>query len=205
MGTALNPLYAPPKPARMPDKTYVELMEQQRLLLLTALGATASGRALTAREETGIQQALAHLTRQDDHIGSARMRQPNLAEFADLLLNPTPAMADAVPVPLSVLTEDCLDVALRFRAMIKGSLKGVFDGDTVEVDWTRPGVVIDISRIRASDVGVALTMTCGQALGRPDPDVHRPSVGADPRRVLAPDPLPPHRPPHLRRPEARPR
>ena len=103
MGTALNPLYAPPKPARMPDRTYVELMEQQRLLLLTALGATASGRALTAREETGIQQALAHLTRQDDHIGSARMRQPNLAELADLLLNPTPAMADTVPVPLSVL------------------------------------------------------------------------------------------------------
>ena len=63
-----------------------------------------------------------------------------------------------------MLTEDCLDVALRFRAMIKGSLKGVFDGDTVEVDWTRPGVVIDISRIRASDIGVALTMTCGQAL-----------------------------------------
>ena len=147
-----------------PTSTYVELMEQQRLLLLTALGATASGRALTAREETGIQQALAHLTRQDDHIGSARMRQPNLAELADLLLNPTPAMADTVPVPLSVLREDCLDVALRFRAMIKGSLKGVFDGDTVEVDWTRPGVVIDISRIRASDIGVALTMTCGQAL-----------------------------------------
>jgi type IV secretory pathway VirB4 component len=92
------------------------------------------------------------------------MRQPNLAELADLLLNPTPAMATSVPVPLSVLTEDCLDVALRFRAMIKGSLKGVFDGDTVEVDWTKPGVVIDISRIRASDIGVALTMTCGQAL-----------------------------------------
>jgi len=32
------------------------------------------------------------------------------------------------------------------------------------VDWNRPGVVIDISRIRASDAGVALTMTCGQAL-----------------------------------------
>ena len=43
-------------------------------------------------------------------------------------------------------------------------MKGVFDGETVEVDWNRPGVVIDISRIRASDAGVALTMTCGQAL-----------------------------------------
>ena len=40
----------------------------------------------------------------------------------------------------------------------------MFDGETVEVDWNRPGVVIDISRIRASDAGVALTMTCGQAL-----------------------------------------
>jgi hypothetical protein len=163
-GRALNPLYAPPRPAGMRDRTYVELIEQHRLLLLTALGATASGRALTAREETGITQALAELTRQADHIGSSRMRQPTLAEFADLLLNPTEAMAAAVPVPLSVLAGDCRDLALRYRAMIKGTLKGVFDGDGVEVDWTRPGVVIDISRIRASDTGVALTMTCGQAL-----------------------------------------
>ena len=164
MGKALNPLYAPPKPAHLEDRVYIELMEQQRLLLLTALGATASGRPLTAREETGIEQALAQLTRQTEHIGSGRMRQPNLAEFCDLMLNPTQAMADAIPVPLTVLADDCLDLALRFRAMIKGSLKGVFDGDTVDIDWNKPGVVIDISRIRASDAGVALTMTCGQAL-----------------------------------------
>jgi hypothetical protein len=164
MGKALNPLYSPPKPPRMGERTYIELMEQQRLLLLTALGATASGRPLTAREETGIEQALAQLTRRVEHVSADRMRQPNLAEFCDLLLNPTQEMASSVPVPLSVLADDCLDLALRFRAMIKGSLKGVFDGETVDVDWNRPGVVIDISRIRASDAGVALTMTCGQAL-----------------------------------------
>lgn len=164
MGRALNPLYAPAKPAHMADHTYIELMEQQRLLLLTALGATASGRPLTATEETGLQQALAQLTRQADHVAADRMRQPNLAELADLLLNPTTEMAAAIPVPVSVLADDCLDLALRFRAMIKGSLKGMFDGETVEIDWDKPGVVIDISRIRASDAGVALTMTCGQAL-----------------------------------------
>ncbi|HET9873175.1 MAG TPA: hypothetical protein VFP89_11360 [Propionibacteriaceae bacterium] len=164
MGKALNPLYAPPKPVRMNERTYIELMEQQRLLLLTALGATASGRPLTAREETGVEQALAQLTRQAEHVGAARMRQPNLAEFCDLILNPTAEMAAAIPVPLSILADDCLDLALRFRAMIKGSLKGVFDGESAEIDWNKPGVVIDISRIRASDAGVALTMTCGQAL-----------------------------------------
>lgn len=164
MGRALNPLYAPPKPDGMAERTYIELMEQQRLLLLTALGATASGRPLTAREETGIEQALAQLTRQADHVAADRMRQPNLAEFCDLILHPTEEMAAAIPVPLTVLADDCLDLALRFRAMIKGTLKGVFDGETVEIDWTKPGVVIDISRIRASEAGVALTMTCGQAL-----------------------------------------
>ena len=164
MGKALNPLYAPAKPPAMDERTYIELMEQQRLLLLTALGATASGRPLTAREETGIEQALAQLTRQNEHVRASRMRQPNLAEFCEVMLHPTQEMADAIPVPLSVLVDDCLDLALRYRAMIKGSLKGVFDGETVEVDWNRPGVVIDISRIRASDAGVALTMTCGQAL-----------------------------------------
>lgn len=164
MGKALNPLYAPVRPPHVDEHTYIELMEQQRLLLLNALGATASGRPLTAREETGIEQALAQLTRQSDHVAADRMRQPNLAEFSELLLNPTAEMAAAIPVPLSVLAEDCLDLALRFRAMIKGALKGVFDGESVEIDWDRPGVVIDISRIRSSDAGVALTMTCGQAL-----------------------------------------
>lgn len=164
MGKALNPLYAPARPTRVDEHTYVELMEQQRLLLLNALGATASGRPLTAREETGIEQALAQLTRQSDNVAADRMRQPNLAEFSELLLNPTAEMAAAIPVPLSVLADDCLDLALRFRAMIKGALKGVFDGESVEIDWNRPGVVIDISRIRSSDAGVALTMTCGQAL-----------------------------------------
>lgn len=164
MGKALNPLYSPPRPPTMAERTYIELMEQQRLLLLTALGATASGRPLTAREETGVEQALAQLTRQADNVAADRMRQPNLAEFCDLMLNPTAEMAASVPVPLSILADDCLDLALRFRAMIKGSLKGVFDGETVEIDWNKPGVVIDISRIRASEAGVALTMTCGQAL-----------------------------------------
>ena len=164
MGKALNPLYSPPKPAAMNERTYIELMEQQRLLLLTALGATASGRPLNAREETGVEQALAQLTRQNEHVRADRMRQPNLAEFCEVLLHPTQAMADAIPVPLSVLVDDCLDLALRYRAMVKGSLKGLFDGETAEVDWNRPGVVIDISRIRASDAGVALAMTCGQAL-----------------------------------------
>jgi len=164
MGKALNPLYAPERPIGVDERTYIELMEQQRLLLLNALGATASGRPLTAREETGIEQALAQLTRQSDHVGADRMRQPNLAEFSELLLNPTQAMADTIPVPLSVLADDCLDLSLRFRAMVKGALKGIFDGETVEIDWNRPGVVIDISRIRSSDAGVALTMTCGQAL-----------------------------------------
>lgn len=164
MGRALNPLYAPPRPAQMDERTYIELMQQQRLLLLAALGATASGRPLTAREETGVEQALGQLTRQADRVSADRMRQPSLAEFCDLLLSPTTEMAAAIPVPLSVLADDCLDLALRYRAMIKGSLRGVFDGETVEVDWNKPGVVIDISRIRASDAGVALTMTCGQAL-----------------------------------------
>lgn len=164
MHAALNPLYAPSRPARMDEQTYIELMEQHRLLLLNALGATSSGRPLTAREETAITEALAQLTRQSDGVAADRMRQPSLAEFAEALLSPTQEMADQVPMPLRVFQEGCLDLGLRFRSMVKGSLKGVFDGEAVDLDWDAPGLVIDISRIRASDAGVALTMTCGQAL-----------------------------------------
>ena len=164
LGAALNPLFAPPRPPGMTEVAYIALTRQQRLLLLNALGATASLRPLTAREELAIELALSALTREAEQVGVARMRQPTMGEFCHLLLHPTEEMARSVPVPLKVLREDCLDLALRFRSMLKGSLAGVFDGDTVDIDLNSPGVVIDISRIRASDAGVALTMTCGQAL-----------------------------------------
>lgn len=164
MHRALNPVYAPPRPVWMDERTYVQRIEQHRMLLLRSLGETASGRPLTAVEDLLLEQALHTLTRQVDGTSADRLAQPTLPQLVEIMLNPTPEMAAAVPIPLEVLTDGGRNLALRFRSMVHGSLRGVFDGEVVDLDFNKPGVVIDISRIRASEAATALTMTCGQAL-----------------------------------------
>lgn len=161
---ALNPLYAPPKPIWMLDSEYVQWVEQHRMLLLRALGETASGRPLTAPEDTLLELALGELTRSNDGVAADRMRQPTMPELVGLMIDPTEEMAARVPVPLQVLQDEGRHLALRFRSMVHGALRGVFDGEAMDLDYSAPGLVIDISRIRASEAAVALTMTCGQAL-----------------------------------------
>lgn len=164
MHAAMNPLFAPPRPSWMDADRYRELMRQHRLGLLNALGATAMGRPLKEPEDTAIELALDAVTRELEDVAVERMKQPTMPEFTDRLLQPTDEMADSIPIPLDYLIEGSRDLALRFRSMVKGALKGVFDGDSVDLDWNGAGIVIDISRVRASDAAVALTMTCGQAI-----------------------------------------
>lgn len=160
---SLNPLWAPRRPDGMDEDRYVREIESHRLLLLRALGETASGRPLTAIEDTMLDLSLSELTRQHDSSVN-RLATPTLPDLVDLMLSPTQGMASSVPIELDLLKRESLNLALRFRSMVRGSLRGVFDGRTVDVDLDAPGFVIDISRIRASDAAVALTMTCGQAL-----------------------------------------
>lgn len=158
---ALSPLYAPDKPEWMKAEEYRQQIYQHRMTLMKALGETASGRPLTAWEDTLIDLALREVTRDD----SDRMRQPSLPDLVKVMLEPTEAMAAAVPVKLDDLKRGSIDLALRFRSMLFGALQGVFDGDPVPLQLDGPGFVIDISRIRKSDAAIALTMTCAQALG----------------------------------------
>lgn len=164
MDAAMNPLFTPPRPAHVSADRYRELMRSHRLGLLDALGATAANRPLKQPEPTMIELALDHITRESDNVAVDRMKQPTMPEFVETMLHPTREMADSIGLPLDYLIDGSRDLALWFRSMVKGALKGVFDGETVDLDWNSPGIVIDISRIRASDAAVALTMTCGQAI-----------------------------------------
>jgi type IV secretory pathway VirB4 component len=159
---ALSPLYAPPKPAGWKEEDYKVRMEQHRLLLLTALAETASGRPLTAWENLLIELALEEVTRADGDVW--RMRQPSLSDVVEVMMEPTPAMKEQIPSEFAAeMLLESRPVALRFRSMVRGSLRGVFDGEPVGMDLDTPGLVIDISRIRTSEAAMALTMTCGQA------------------------------------------
>lgn len=163
-GHALNPLWAPKRPGWMDEERYVKQIEAHRLLLLSTLGETASGRPLTAIETTALELALSSVTQQATATSADRLATPTLPTLVEALLQPSEELAALVPIDHQVLLEGSRDLGLRFRSMVRGALAGVFDGDSVEFDLDKPGIVIDISRIRASDAAVALTMTCGQAL-----------------------------------------
>lgn len=166
---ALNPLYAPPKPITMGDQEYADRVESHRLLLLSSLGETAQGRPLTAREDLMLELAVRDVTGQLTGTDADRLRQLTFPRLVHAMLHPTDQMmrtvTEEVGADATRWRAETEELAMRFRSMVSGSLKGVFDGDEVSVDLDKPGVVIDISRIRASDAAVALTMTCGQALG----------------------------------------
>lgn len=161
---ALNPLFAPPPPPTMTDDEYVRRVEQHRLLLLTSLGETAAGRRLTAKEELLLELAMREVTGQITGTSPDRQRQPSFPRLVEAMLDPTADMMAEVPIDAERFRRETEDVALLYRSMVRGSLQGVFDGEETNIDLDAPGVVIDISQIRASDAAVALTMTCGQAL-----------------------------------------
>lgn len=165
---AFNPLYAPPRPMAMEESVYLNRIESHRLLLLKSLGETASGRPLTAKEEVALELAVSDLTGQLRGTSVDRLAQPNFPALVECMLNPSEdvqRMIAHVGLDYERWRSETEDLGLRFRSMVRGSLRGVFDGEAVNIDLSTPGVVIDISRIRASDAAVALTMTCGQALG----------------------------------------
>lgn len=162
-GNALNPLDPPTRGAGVSEEEWATTTMRHRMLLLTALGEAAMLRPLTPIEETSIELALQEVSRSDASIG--RWKTPTLNQLVDVLLRPTQAMADSVPMPLDKLANGSLDVALKFRSMVRGTLAGMFDGETTtKIDMEAPGVVIDLSRVRASDAATALVMTCAQSL-----------------------------------------
>lgn len=161
---AISPFFAPPKPPRMAEEEYLRRVHQHRELLLHALGETASGRRLTAVEELMLDLALDEVTGANRGTSVTRLAQPTFPDLVEVMLNPTQAMADSVPIPLEELRRESRDLGLRFRSMVRGALRGVFDGPATPPDLSKSGFILDISRIRASEAAVALTMTCGQAL-----------------------------------------
>lgn len=162
-GNALNPLDPPRRLPGVSDEEWISTTMRHRMLLLTALGEAAMLRPLTPIEETAIELALNEVSRTESSLD--RWKVPTLNELVEVLLRPTEEMAASVPMPLSTLADGSLDVALKFRSMVRGALAGMFDGETTTaIDMEAPGAVIDLSRVRASDAATALVMTCAQSM-----------------------------------------
>jgi type IV secretory pathway VirB4 component len=168
----LNPLDAGPLGEDLPadaallDERLVEI-HRRRLTLLTALLATKLGRALTPTEEAAISLAIGEVTGQA--AGASTLVDPTLPQVWAVLRDPTPEMARELRVrDVEEMREMARSVADGLRAMVNGSLSGLFDGPTtVALDFTAPIQTVDLSRLDGrGDETIAMTLACVSSWGQ---------------------------------------
>jgi type IV secretory pathway VirB4 component len=170
----LNPLDAGPLGQELPEDP-AELNERlaeihrRRLTLMDALLATKLGRPLTSTEEAAISLAIHEAT---GHANAAsRLVDPTLPQVWALLRDPTAHMARELRVrggDQDESREMVRPVADAMRAMVTGSLSGLFDGPTtIAPDFTAPIQSIDLSRLAGrGDETVAMVLACVSSWGQ---------------------------------------
>jgi type IV secretory pathway VirB4 component len=170
----LNPLDAGPLGEDLP-RDPVELNERlaeihrRRLTLLSALLATKLGRPLTPTEEAAISLAIHEATGQTR--AASTLPDPTLPQVWAVLRDPPDQMARELRVRGSD-TDELRDmirpVADALRAMVHGSLSGLFDGPTtVALDFTAPIQTVDLSRLDGrGDETIAMTLACVSSWGQ---------------------------------------
>jgi len=168
----LNPLDSGPLGEDLPTDP-VELDERlaeihrRRLTLLNALLGTKLGRPLTPSEEAAISQAIHETTGQAAGVSS--LIDPTLPQVWAVLRDPTPEMARELRMrDAEELRETVRPVSDALRAMVKGSLSGLFDGPTtVALDFTAPIQTVDLSRLDGrGDETIAMTLACVSSWGQ---------------------------------------
>ncbi len=127
---------------------------RRRLELLAAIGAAALGRPLAPAEHAGVELAL-------DEV--ARRRPPTIPAVVEALLSPSPEAAASVATGAEALSSATRDLALELRRLVRGELRGMFDGPTSpEVDLGGDVVVLDLSALYHSPaLGVIVTCAAG--------------------------------------------
>lgn len=170
----LNPLDAGPLGEDLPadpaelDERLAEI-HRRRLTLLGALLATKLGRPLTPTEEAAISLAIHEVTGQAD--GATHLVDPTLPQVWAALRDPTGQMARELRVrgeDTHELRDMVRPVADALRAMVHGSLSGLFDGPTtVRLDFTAPIQTVDLSWLdRRGDETIAMTLACVSSWGQ---------------------------------------
>jgi hypothetical protein len=159
----LNPLDAGPAgEADGPD----ELARRQAGMVAALLG-TVLARDLTPIEDAMIGWACTHLARTD-------RARPTLVDVVAVLSDPPTELAERARVPRTELARAVDAAVYGLGKLLDRSLRGMFDGPTtVHLDWTGPGVVLDLSAVHhdaeaLTVVLVAATAWLQAALSRPD-------------------------------------
>lgn len=159
----INPLDpGPGGPVDGPDE-----LARRQTEMVGALVASVLHRDLTPVEDAALGWIVAHLAR------TARS-QPTLADVAALLADPPEEIATRVRLPADELARTLQSAFCALGKLLDGSLRGMFDTTTnIRVDWSGPGLVLDLSAVQHDPEALTLVMLATTAwlqavLVRPD-------------------------------------
>lgn len=153
----LNPLEAGPAPAT----TEPNDVRARRIGVVVALAESAVGRPVTSNERSVVTAALIELQ------ACSPRHVPTLRHVMDALMGPTHAMAKGLSASVGELAADAKSVARGLHRLVEGDLAGMFDGEsTTRIDWSGPGIVVDLSAVIASPAFSAILVCAGAWLAQ---------------------------------------
>jgi hypothetical protein len=146
-GGRVNPL----DPGPLGDLDRVDL-RRRRTEMLAALASTGLGRDLRPEERAALDAALQEAEATSD--------TPVLSEVVQVLLDPNAKLAKTLSTTKGHLGQAVRELSLELRRLVTGDLAGMFDGPTTtQVDWSGPGLVVDISAVHNTPA-LAPVMVC---------------------------------------------
>jgi len=124
-------------------------------MLATLLG-TVLRRDLSPVEDAVLSGAVQHLNRQGRGV-------PTLADVVALTVAPTPEMVPTT-VDASDLARSVEAIPYALGKLLDRSMRGMFDGPTnVAIDWSGPGLVIDLSAVHHDSEALTLVLVATTA------------------------------------------
>ena len=95
----------------------------------------------------------------DDARRSTHPHMPRLVDVQRALSNPSQDAATAAGVDVDTLKGNGAEVAAAVWTLVNGSLAGMVDGDSSDVDWDAPLIVVDVSALTTDDAALSVAMT----------------------------------------------
>jgi type IV secretory pathway VirB4 component len=144
----INPLDPGPG-AHGPD----EVARRQSEMVAALLGSVL-GRDLEPLEDAALGWAVDHLARRGNGHPAV-----TLCDVAAVLADPPPEMAARARIPAVELARSVAPAVYGLGKLLDRSLRGMFDGETnVRLDWSGPGVLIDLSAVHDDPEALPLVM-----------------------------------------------
>jgi len=153
----LNPLEAGPTPSGGASDD----VRGRRIAVVVALAESATARAVSSDERSVVTAALIEFERRGGrHV-------PTLRQVMDLLMSPTTSMAAELHTNQQDLSTDGKTVARALHRLVEGDLAGMFDAESnTTVDWSGPGLVVDLSAVLQSPAFSAILVCAGAWLAQ---------------------------------------